>query len=144
MKGILFRWVVLSVAVWLAAAVVPGVEYERAQDVLIAALVLGILNAFVKPLLQRVAIPFIVVTLGLFLIVINALLLGATAWLVPGFQVAGFWSAAGGSLVISLASVFLGYSPAPRPTARRQPFPPPAADSVSRGPPPGKGPIIDV
>jgi putative membrane protein len=142
MKGLLLRWMVLSIAVWLAAAIVPGVEYVNAQDVLVAAMVLGILNAFVKPLLQLVSIPFILVTLGLFLVVINALLLSLTAWLVPGFQVDGFWPAAGGSLVISLVGVFLGYTPGPRVAARRPPRSPPR--SRHSGPPPGKGPIIDV
>jgi putative membrane protein len=141
MKGLLLRWMVLSIAVWLAAAIVPGVGYDRAQDVLIAALVLGILNAFVKPMLQLVSIPFILVTLGLFLIVINALLLRLTAWLVPGFHVAGFWPAAGGSLAISLVCVLLGYSSGPRPTVVRPPRP---ARHPRNGPPPGKGPIIDV
>lgn len=139
MKGILFRWMILTIAVWLATAIVPGVEYDHGQDVLIAALVLGILNAFVKPLLQLVSIPFIVVTLGLFLVVINAVLLSLTARLVPGFHVAGFWPAAGGSLVVSLACIFLGYSPGLRPTVRHSP----PRYRRSR-PPPGKGPIIDV
>jgi putative membrane protein len=142
MKGILFRWMVLSIAVWVAAAIVPGVAYSRAQDVLVAALVLGILNACVKPVLQLVSIPFILVTLGLFLVVINALLLRLTAWLVPGFTVAGFWPAAGGSLVISLVGVFLGYSPRPRQAVYHVPRPP--SRRQRGGPPPGKGPIIDV
>jgi len=139
----IFRWMILAIAVWLAATIVPGVAYDLPQDVLIAALVLGILNAFVKPLLQLVAIPFIVVTLGLFLVAINALLLGLTSWLVPGFHVAGFWPAAGGSLVISLVGVFLGYSPRARRPSPSPPRPPRAGFSRS-GPPPGKGPIIDV
>jgi putative membrane protein len=141
LKGLLLRWAVLSVAVWVATAIVPGVDYAQGQDVLIAALVLGILNAFVKPALQLVSIPFIVVTLGLFLVVINALLLLFTAWLVPGFQVAGFWPAAGGSLTISLVGVFLGYSPKPS-AVRSRPRTMPR--SPRQGPPPGKGPIIDI
>jgi putative membrane protein len=137
----LLRWCVLTVAVWAAAGIVPGVSYDDWQSLLIASLVLGILNAFVKPLLQVVAIPVIVVSFGFFLLVINALLLKFTAWLVPGFHVTGFWPAVGGSLVISLISMLLGY---PRHGRRivvnsSEPF-----DPGRRGPPPGKGPIIDV
>ena len=141
MIGMLVRWFVLTIAVWVSTAIVPGVSYGRWQDLLLAALVLGALNALVKPVLQLISLPFILLSLGLFLLVINALLLKLTAYLVPGFHVAHFWPAVGGSLVISLVSMALGTSKRmPRPTAYRQP-PPPAA---RQGPPPGRGPIIDV
>ncbi|MCC6143390.1 MAG: phage holin family protein [Candidatus Hydrogenedentes bacterium] len=138
----MFRWIVLALAVWVAAAIVPGIQYDDGQSLLVAALVLSVLNTFVKPALHVLSLPFIVMTLGLFLLVVNALVLMATAWLVPGFHVAGFWPAVGGSLVISVVSFFLGA------TNRREgkiaigrvdtgrPF--------RRGPPPGKGDIIDV
>jgi putative membrane protein len=145
--NLLFRWFVLTISVWAATGLVPGVECRNWQDLLIAALVLGVLNALVKPLLQLISMPFIILTLGLFLLVINALLLGLTARLVPGFQVSGFWPAVGGSLVISLVTLFLGTSEKPR---RRVIFHQPPRHAQSRrapprsGPPPGKGPIIDV
>ena len=140
MTGLL-RWVVLTVAVWAAAGIVPGVSYADPQSLLIAALVLGLLNVFVKPLLQLLSLPFIVASFGFFLLVINALLLKLTAWLVPGFHVAGFWPAVGGSLVISLMSFLLGYPRHRRKIVvdRDDPFAAP-----QRCPPPGKGPIIDV
>ena len=146
--GILFRWFILTIAVWVATAIVPGVRYERAPDLLIAALVLGILNAFVKPVLRLISLPFIILSFGFFLLVINALLLWMTAKLVPGFHVAGFWPAVWASLVVSLVSFFLGYSNRRQPRSRiiiNEP-PPPAPPSASsqQGPPPGKGPIIDV
>ena len=144
--GILFRWLALTIAVWVATAIVPGVRYEQTQDLLIAALVLGVLNAFVKPLLRLISLPFIILTLGFFLLVINALLLRLTAKLVPGFHVDGFWPAVWASLVVSLVSMFLGYSnrgqPRPRIIFNRPP--PPPASSSQQGPPPGKGPIIDI
>jgi len=143
--GILFRWLALTIAVWVATAIVPGVRYEQTQDLLIAALVLGVLNAFVKPLLRLISLPFIILTLGFFLLVINALLLWMTSKLVPGFHVNGFWPAVWASVVVSLVSMFLGYSsrrqPRPRIVFNHPPPPPPASQ---HGPPPGKGPIIDI
>jgi putative membrane protein len=134
------RWLMLAVAAWIAAAIVPGISYDNWQSLLIAALVLGILNAFVRPVLGLLSLPLIILTMGLFLPVLNALLLMLTAWLVPGFHVRGFWSAVGGSLVISLVSFFLGYSG----QRRRIVVAPTAVHTDQRRPPPGRGPIIDV
>ena len=145
MTSMLFRWFVLTIAVWAATAIIPGVRYDRTQDLLIAALVLGVLNALVRPLLRLISLPFIILTLGLFLLVINALLLGLTSHLVHGFHVDGFWPAVGGSLVISVISMLLGYSNRPRRVIRYAPPPPfHSAPPPRQGPPPGKGPIIDV
>ena len=110
MLGTLVRWLILTFAVWVAAHLVPGIAYDHWQSLLIAALVLGILNAFVKPILMLISLPLIFFTFGLFLVLINALLLKATSWLVPGLHVASFWSALGGSLVVSIVSLFFGYS----------------------------------
>ncbi|MFA5043294.1 MAG: phage holin family protein [Kiritimatiellia bacterium] len=109
MLGIFMRWLILTLAVWVAAHVAPGIAYDNWPSLLIAALVLGILNAFVKPILMLISLPLIFVSFGLFLVLINALLLKATAWLAPGLHVASFWSALGGSLVISIVSLFFGY-----------------------------------
>lgn len=135
------RWLILTVAVWVAAVIMPGIHYTSRSSLMVAALVLGILNGFVKPALQVLALPFIVVTFGFFLLVLNAILLGITARLVPGFTVAGFWPAMGGSLVISIVSFFLGYT-----AARNRVVISPTTTLFSgrRGPPPGKGRIIDV
>lgn len=130
------------IAVWVASAIVPGVSYDNAKSLLIAALVLGILNSLVKPIMQVISIPFIIMTLGLFLLVINALLLRMTAWLVDGFHVSGFWPAVGASLVISIVSMFLGYNRVKKRTTIVNDDEPPF--SAGNGPPPGKGPIIDV
>ena len=141
MKKILMRWLIVTLAVWVAAGLVPGISYQNGQSLLIASLVLSLLNTSVKPILTLLSLPFIVLSFGLFLLVTNALLLKLTCWLVKGFTVAGFWPAVGGSLVISLVSLFLGY-PRDRGVLRanrsetREPY--------RRNPPPGKGPIIDV
>jgi putative membrane protein len=137
----LLRWILLSVAVWIAAAIVPGIGYDRWQDLVIAALVLGILNTVVKPLLQLISLPIVVLTFGLFLLAINAFLLRLTAWLVTGFRVEGFWPAAGASLVISFVSFFLGHKGNPKRVVIKHSD---SSSSNQRGPPPGPGPIIDV
>jgi putative membrane protein len=144
MKQALFRWLVLTIAVWVAANVVPGIAYDNWKTLLIAALILGILNSSVKPILRLVSLPFIIVSFGLFLLVINALLLLLTAWLTPGFQVSGFWSATGGSLVISIVSMFLGYSRPHRRIVVERSDTTDTYDPNRRGPPPGTGRVIDV
>ena len=139
MKRALMRWLTLTAAVCVAAFIVPGIGFDDWPSLIIASLVLGILNAFVKPVLQLLALPIVVVTFGLFLLVINALLLKVTASLVPGFHVAGFWPSVGGSIVISLVSFFLGRAGRePRIVIERR------WTSRRTGPPPGKGPVIDV
>jgi len=142
MSKFIFRWIVQMIAVWAATKIVSGISYDDWQSLLIAALVLGILNSLVKPVLQVLSIPFIIMTLGLFLIVINAILLRITSGLVHGFHVTGFWPAVGGSLVISVVSMFLGYPRAKRRIVVDRQEPP--DDLTTNGPPPGKGPIIDV
>ena len=144
--GILSRWFILTIAVWVATQIVPGVTYDAPRDLLIAALVLGVLNSFVKPLLRLLSLPFIILTFGFFLLVINAWLLWMTSKLVHGFHVTGFWPALWASLVVSLVSFFLGYSNrrASQPRVVFNHPPPSTPPPASSGPPPGKGPIIDV
>ena len=147
MAGVLIRWIILTVAVW-AACLIPGIHYDDLQSLVIAALFLGILNALVKPILILVALPVVVLSLGLFLFVINALLVWFIPKIVPGFHVDGFWSAVGGSLIISLVTVFLGKGVARRPVRTGGQGPAGTASGIDRtgysAPPPGRGPIIDV
>lgn len=110
MLGTIIRLIILTVAVWVAASLAPGITYERWSDLLIAALVLGILNTFVKPILMLISLPLIVFTFGVFLVLLNALLLELTAWLVPGLQITSFGWALLGSLIVSIVSLFFGYS----------------------------------
>ncbi len=107
MKAFLLRWAVLTIAVLVAAYTVPGIHADGLLSVAVAALLLGLLNAFVKPILVLLTLPLTVLTLGLFLLVINALLLGIAAWLVKGFEVDGFFSALLGAIVIAVANAAL-------------------------------------
>ena len=104
----LIRWFILTIAVWAAVEIVPGIHYDNWPTIVIAALVLGILNTLVKPILTIVSIPFILVTFGLFLLIINAAMLKLTAALVSGFSVDSWGSALMGSLVISIVSIVAG------------------------------------
>lgn len=83
-------------------------SYDHWQTIVLTALVLGVLNVLVKPLLTVISIPFIVLSFGLFLVVINAVVLKMAAWLVPGFTVADWGAAFLGSIVISLVSMLCG------------------------------------
>lgn len=138
-SGLLTRWLVLTVAVWVATRLVPGVEYEGWASLLLAAMVLGFLNSLVKPVLLVLSLPFVIMTFGLFVLIINALVLMLASKLVEGFHVAGFWPAMGASLIISLVSMLLGVKrPKPRTWMHVE------RPTAPRSPPPGKGPIIDV
>lgn len=142
--GMLGRWLVLALAVWAGTHVVRGVSADDWPSLLVAALVLGVLNSLVKPILVALALPFVVFTFGLFLLFINAFLLMITTKVVPGFHVAGFWPAMGASLLISVLSLLLGVPANFRRQRRRTVVVEPGRRSDGRPPPPGKGPIIDV
>ncbi len=107
MTGLLIRFGVTAVAVLLATQVVPGIEARSLAAGLTAVIVLALLNAIVRPLLYLISLPVIVLTLGLFMVLINALLLWLTALLVKGFVVEGFWPAVWGALLISVVSTIL-------------------------------------
>ena len=107
MAAFVIRWLVTTVAVLVAAHVIPGVSYEGWGTLLGASLLLGIINAFVRPILLLLSLPWIIITMGLFIFVINALLLMLVSTIVPAFQVSGFWSAFFGGIVISLGSWLL-------------------------------------
>jgi Predicted membrane protein len=100
----LIRWMVTTLAVMAAAWVFPGISYDTAGALLGASLLLGIINALVRPVLLLLSLPFILVTMGLFIFVVNALMLLLVSGLVPTFHVDGFWTAFFGSIVISLVS----------------------------------------
>ena len=93
------RWVVNALAVMLAAYLVPGVSVRDFWSALIAAIVIGLVNAIVRPLAILLTLPINIVTLGLFTLVINALMFWLASAVVPGFDVKGFWPAFGGALI---------------------------------------------
>jgi putative membrane protein len=102
--GFLIRVVVNAVAIWVATEIVPGIQAHSATTVVVAALVLGLVNAIVRPVLLVLTLPLTLVTLGLFLFVLNALCLWLTSAVVPGFEVRGFWAAFWGALIVSALS----------------------------------------
>lgn len=106
--AILTRWLVLALGVTLAANIVPGIEFDSLRTLLVVVLLLSFLNALLKPLLVLLTLPFIVLTLGLGMIVINALLFMAVGELVKGFHVSGFWPAVGGAIMVGLTNLLLG------------------------------------
>ena len=107
MRHFVFRWFVTAFAVFVAAPIV-GLDYDGSLGCLMgASLLLGIINAFVRPILLLLSFPLILVTLGLFILIINALMLKFVSEIVPCFRVPGFWSALFGAIVISLVSWLL-------------------------------------
>ena len=142
LKEFLQRWLISTVAVLVATFVLQDhITYGTWVDLLLATLILGLLNGFLRPLLMLLSLPLLILTLGLFTIVINAVLLLIVSALMGGkhFHVDGFWTAFWGALVISLVSIVLNSF-----TGTGN-----ARVSVRRGPPPkkdddGGGPVIDV
>jgi putative membrane protein len=105
--GFLVRVLVNALAILLAVNVVPGIEARGLVTILGAGLVLGLINAVVRPVLLVLTLPLTLVTLGLFLLVLNALCLWLTSALVKGFTVHGFWAAFFGALIVSVVSWLL-------------------------------------
>ena len=103
----LTRILITGIAVFLAVAIVPGIEASTLSAGVAAVLVLTFLNLILRPILLVLTLPLIVLSLGLFLVVVNALLLEFTAYLVKDFTVSGFWPAVGGALVISIVTSIL-------------------------------------
>src|SRR3984893_8872028 len=106
MRHFVFRWFVTAFAVFVAAPIV-GIDYTGIGCLLGASLLLGIINAFVRPILLFLSIPLILVTLGFFILIINALMLKFVSEIVPCFKVHGFWSAIFGAIIISFVSWLL-------------------------------------
>jgi putative membrane protein len=120
LRAAVIRVLITGIAVFLAVMIVPGLEVDSLGAGLAAVLVLIVLNLLVRPILFVLTLPLIVLSLGLFLIVVNALLLELTAYLVSGFSVTGFWPAVGGAVVISLVTMILNsWTSDHRPTERR-------------------------
>lgn len=107
MAGFILRSVVTAVALWVAVAIVPGLAARDVGTLVMAAIVLGLVNATLRPVMVFLSIPLTLLTFGLFLLVVNAAMLALVAWLVPAFTVAGFWSALFGAIVVSIVSGFI-------------------------------------
>jgi putative membrane protein len=137
------RWFVTTLGVLVATGLIAGMQADGMVPLLTASLILGVLNAFIRPALLLIALPLVIVTLGLFTFVINALLLYFVAYIVKGFYVASFGSALLGSIIISIVSVFANMLFGKKKVVVKTQRPPPPG----RPNPPadtGSGPVIDV
>ncbi len=132
---LLVRWAILALGVVIAAHVVPGIYYRDGGALIVAVLLLSFFNAILRPLLILVTLPFILVTMGLGVFVINAFLFLLVGHIVDGFVVTGFWSALGGSLVLSITTLVANLVVR---SSRPPPPPPPAAG------PRGGSDVIDI
>ncbi len=137
-RTFLQSWAINTAAVLVACYIVPGIHYQKPLDLLVASLLLGILNAFVRPILMFLALPLLILTLGLFTLVINALLLLFVGNIMTNFRVDTFWDALFGAVIIGIISVTLntltGSGNSRVKIERRRP-------PSDRG---GNGPVIDV
>jgi putative membrane protein len=102
--GIVLRMLITGLGIWLATYLVPGVEATSTPALIWAAVALGLINAFVRPVLVVLTLPFTLLTLGLFLLLLNAAMLNLAGWFVDGFEVVGFWSSVFGAIIVSLVS----------------------------------------
>ena len=108
MGRFLVHWLTTGLALWVSAFIVPGVSIETPAALLVAAFVLGFINAILKPILVILTLPITILTLGLFYFVVNGAAYALTAYLVPGFKVESVGAAILGALVVSLVSWFIG------------------------------------
>jgi putative membrane protein len=161
---LLLRWCVLAVGVTIATKVINGIHCDSRETLVVVVLLLSFFNAILKPFLMLFALPFIVMTLGFGVVLINALLFSLVGKLVEGFYVDGFWSAIGGAIIVSLTSLvadaLLGKKQGPR--GPRPPgggvgggfggrglsglgVPPrQRTNPPQKSAPPGKGDVIDI
>jgi len=103
----LLHWVVTALAVWITSRIVPGFSVDGATAALIAAIAIGFVNATLGLFLKVVTLPLTILTLGIFWLVINALMLEVAAWLVPGFHIRSFAAAFWGGIVLTVVNIFL-------------------------------------
>ncbi len=104
MPGFILRALISALGLWLAAEWIDGLRISGPMTLVVAAFLLGVVNAFLRPLAIILTLPMTLVTLGLFILVINAAMLGLVALLLPGFQIEGFWAAFLGALIVGLTS----------------------------------------
>jgi len=104
MAGFLLRGLMAALGLWAATAILDGITIDSALTLILAGLLLGLVNAIVRPFALLLSLPALLFTLGLFLLVINAAMLGLVALMLPGFKIAGFWTAVGAALIVSIVS----------------------------------------
>ncbi|MCA9771296.1 MAG: phage holin family protein [Myxococcales bacterium] len=109
MAGLFTRFLFTALALVVTDALMSGIYIDGLGTLFLAALALGFVNAVVRPLVLLVTLPLTLVTLGLFVFIVNGLMVELAAWLIPGFHVAGFWTALGASILLSLVSTTLNW-----------------------------------
>ena len=106
MRGFLTRALITALGLYVARAIIPGMHIAGWGNLIVAALLLGLVNAFVRPILFILTLPITIVTLGVFLLILNGISFALVAWLMPGFAVSGLWAATLGALVVTITSWF--------------------------------------
>ena len=114
MTGFWVRFLIIACGLLLAAWLLDGIHFSGLLSLLFAALLLGMVNAIVRPVVLLLTLPITVVTLGLFLLVLNGAMLGLAALLVPGFVIYGFWTALFGAIIVSLTGVVANWFIGPK------------------------------
>jgi putative membrane protein len=109
MQGILLRTLIAMLGLFLASRIIPGVSIVGTGTFILAALLLGLVNALVRPVAFLMTLPLTIITLGLFLLVLNAAMFGLVAALLDDFTVSGFWAAVFGAIVVSLSSTIASW-----------------------------------
>jgi len=104
----LLHWLVIALALWVTAAILPGVGFASPTALAISAIVLGLVNALIRPVLTILTLPITILTLGLFYLLVNGFVFFLASKIVPGFEVAGFWWAVLGAFVVGVISWFVG------------------------------------
>jgi putative membrane protein len=107
LREFLAHWGVTALALWLTSFIFHGISFSSKKSLLISALLLGFVNAVVRPVVVILTIPLTLITFGLFLLVINAVMMMLVSSLVPGFRISGFWTAFFASIVVTLISIFV-------------------------------------
>jgi len=114
MRNFLIHWLITAGALAVAAKLIPGIHVSSLTVLLLSALVLGVVNAIVRPVLVVLTLPITILTLGLFYLIVNGAAFGIAAALMPGFRVASLGSAVGGALIVGIVSWALGWVLTPR------------------------------
>ncbi len=114
MRGFLVRLLITALGLWLAAQLLPGIAFDSTRALIVSALLLGVVNAFIRPIILILTLPLTVLTLGFFILIVNGISLALVAALVPGFHVAGLFAATVGAIIVGMtswaASAFIGGS----------------------------------
>jgi len=109
MTGIILRTLIFMLGLYLASALVPGVQIVGTGTFILAAILLGLVNGFVRPVAFLLTLPLTIITLGFFLLVLNAAMFGLVAAMLDGFQIDGFWSALFGAIIVSITSTIASW-----------------------------------